>query len=225
MAAASIIGTVTGCSSDDKANTASSTTGPDNAKTASSAEGSTAAFRGLGDDQSITTKEYVGAVAGSEIYAAFAISRKNSGDALAGGQAYFCDGKSIANWFTLVDKGGKMQFVGSSGDTFDAELADGKITAKVTLGGKSYDVTAANVAANGEAGLYLADHAIEPDLANNERGGWIVLPDGTQRGAIRGGTTVLPGTTLKAGTTNVIVGGRDILLRAISEIIGLDKKD
>jgi hypothetical protein len=221
IAAASILGSLNSCSSDSKN---SDTSTADDSKTATSASGGTAEFKNLRDDASITTHEYVGAISGTDIYAAFAISSPKDGGA-SGGQAYFCDGTSIANWFTLADKGGKLQFVANSGETFDAVRgSDGAITATVTLSGKSYPVTAAQVDSNGEAGLYLADHAIDPDLAADERGGWIVLPDGTQRGAIRGGSTVLPGMKLEIATGKVAIPGRDILLRAISEIIGLDKK-
>ena len=222
LAVASMLGSLSACSSDGDS---TDTTVGDNSTTATSVGVSSAEFKNFGDDEKITTREYVGAIPDSEIYASFAISRSKDGDALDGGVAYFCDGKSIANWFHVTPSSDGLAFKAASGATFKAEVgADGVITASVPLGGKTYSVTATEVDASGEAGLYLADHAIDADLANNERGGWIVLPDGTQRGAIRGGTIVLPGGKLTVNTSSVAVLGRDIMLRAISEIIGLDKK-
>ena len=223
IALASILGSLNACGNDDSA--ATDATVGDGSSAATVAGASSAEFKDLGDDDSITTKEYVGAVVGSDIYASFAVSRTNDGDELNSGLAYFCDGKSVANWFRLVKSDSGLKFQNTAGATFQAEVgADGVITATVALGGKDYAVTATEVDADGEAGLYLADHAIDADLANNERGGWIVLPDGTQRGAIRGGTTILPGGNFTTSVGSVAVVGRDIMLRAITHIIGLDKK-
>lgn len=219
LAAASALGSFAAACGDDASDSA------DAPKTTAPATGSNAQFKNLRDDNSLTTKEYVAAVPGSDVYAAFAISKKNSGGSYDGAIAYFCDGKSIATWFRATGGSGDLKFVANNGATFTAKVgADGTVTATVNLGGKDYQVAAKEVDADGRAGLYLADSAIDPDLAADERGGWIVLPDGTQRGAIKATTTVLPGTNIKDGTSNVVVAGRDILLRAITHIIGLDKK-
>jgi len=221
IAAASILGSLTACGSDDD----SEATTPNDSTSASTAGAATGEFRNLADDESIRTKEYVGAVPDTEAYVAFAISRAVDNDALAGGQAYFCDGASVAKWFSLTPRDGALEFVAADGQTFVAEIADdGSISATTAIAGADHSFTASEVPADGEAGLYLADHVIDPDLALDERGGWIVLADGTQRGAIKGGSTILPGSPLTLSTSTVSVSGRNILLRAISEIIGLDKK-
>lgn len=222
---ASMLGSLTACGDDNDSADTSAATDPAAATNAAPSTAATAEFKNLGDDEAIATKEYVGAIEGTDIYASFAISRRKDDDAFAGGVAYFCDGKSVANWFRLAPEGDTLRFVATSGATFDAEFGgDDTITGTVELAGKSYSVEANRVDADGEAGLYLADHIIDADLADNERGGWIVLPDGTQRGAIRSGTTILGGPNLIAGSTNVALAGRQIMLKAIAEIIGLDKK-
>jgi hypothetical protein len=207
------------CGDDDDAGPATDDGGP-----VTTSAAATAAF-GVEDNTEVTTREYVGSIEGTEIYAAFVVSRFDDGGALEGGQAYFCDGKGVANWFRLVNPDDGLTFVAAGGASFEAtESEDGTLSATVTLDGTAHDVTVTEVDADGDAGLYLADHTIDADLANDERGGWIVLPDGTQRGAIRAGTTILPGTNITDGTNNVVVAGRDILLRAITHIIGLDQQ-
>lgn len=222
VAAASVLGSLAACGDDGSSGSAKA---DDAAKTSTPAAGTTSEFK-IKDDSAVTTKEYVAAIAGSDIYAAFALSRRSSDGASTGGTAYFCDGKSIATWFTPTKGSGDLTFRAANGATFTAKVnADGTVTATVNLGGKDYQVTAKEVDADGKAGLYLADHAIDADLATDERAGWIVLPDGTQRGAVKATTTVLPGANILDGTSNVVVAGRNVLLRAITHIIDVDMAD
>ena len=208
---------------------AASSSPPDDSGSASSdaGAGSPLNFGRLQDDERIETSEHVAAIPGTDIYAAFALSRLvDSGD-FDGALAYFCDGQSVANWFRLVDSSDGLTFENAAGAQFIAQLDDdGTIVAvNVPIGDVTYTMLVPQVDADGEAGLYLADFAIDADLATDERAGWIVLPDGTQRGAIRSDTTVLPGTTLTSGSTSVTVAGREVLLRSITHIIGLDMAD
>lgn len=218
--AVSLAGTLGACSSTDSSTASNKSDTSDTSSTTASRQ-ATAAFVGLGDDETITTSEYVGAIEGTDIYAAFAITRSNDTGEIVGGTAYFCDGTKVANWFSPSTTDGETTFTAADGNSFVPRVSDETITAEVTLGGISYTVTATEVDADGDAGLYLSDHVIDADLHDNERGGWIVLSDGTQRGAIRGGSVLLPSTGLVSGATTVAADGRDILLRAITHIIAL----
>jgi hypothetical protein len=225
IAAATIIVPVAGCGSDSDGAATQGAAGA----SSSTADATlvTAEFPNLRDDAGVTTSEYVGAIDGTDIYAAFAFTRETDGGASHGGIAYFCDGKMVANWFRLVGfDGDQLTFQNTAGSSFTATLRDdGSVQADaVPLGGTDYAVTADMVDPDGEFGLYLADYVIDPDLSTDERGGWILLPDGSQRGAIRATSTntVLPGTTLNANVGVVAVAGRDILLRAITHIISMD---
>jgi hypothetical protein len=205
---------------------ASSSPPDDSGSTSSDAgAGSPLTFALLREDERIETSEHVAAIPGTDIYASFAVSRYTDGGEFDGALAYFCDGQSVANWFRLVGGSDRLTFENAAGARFSAQLDDdGTIVAvDVPLGDVTYSMLVPQVDADGEAGLYLADAAIDADLATDERAGWIVLPDGTQRGAIRSDTGVLPGTTLTSGSTSVTVAGREVLLRAITHIISWDQ--
>jgi hypothetical protein len=227
IAATAVLVPVSACGGDDDDDAAASdgTATSGSTATPTAAGDPTTTFANVVDDDRIVTTEHVGAIAGTDIYAAFALSKLQDDGTFDGGIAYFCDGSSVASWFRLVDSASSLTFENAAGQRFDATLAgDGTVTATVTLAGTEYEVVATEVDADGDAGLFLADQVLDPDLAADERAGWIVLADGSQRGAIRTGDLVQAGSTLSAGSTQVVTQGRDILLRAITHIIGLDKK-
>lgn len=226
LAGASLAAALGACSS----NAAQPSTAPATPSQGGAQSGSTtpataaqsAAFKNLKDVDTATTREFVGAVDGSDIYAAMTVTTDAATGKPKSAVAYFCDSKNVANWFSSTTfDGDKIVFTSRNGATFDANVKDNTISGTVDLAGTKRDVAVKEVSADGEAGLYLADHTIDPDLANTERGGWIVLPDGTQRGAIRSNTTLLPGGNISPANPQVVVAGREIMLRAITHIIGL----
>jgi hypothetical protein len=109
--------------------------------------------------------------------------------------AYICDGKTVAQWYR-----GSLQ----AGGLFEARSTDQKsrITAQVNAGSVFGAITLETnevlsfraTPANGEAGLYRSD-----DTINGSRwlGGWVVLPDGQQRGAVIGSGSTRPGRKLE----------------------------
>lgn len=231
LAAASAALTLASCSSDDAepaatteptsvsssttASTTASAAGVNTADPQAAGAGETASF-GISQSETRMSTEYVGVVEGTEVYGAFVLVRDNESGDIVNGMAYFCDSENVASWFHLeaaVD--GTLTFGSKSGATFEATVDGDTVTADLALDGVSGTITATEVPSDGDAGLFLADTEIASTLDDTERAGWIVLTDGSQRGALKSGTTVVAGTTLTAGSTSVTAGGRDIKLLAI----------
>jgi hypothetical protein len=109
--------------------------------------------------------------------------------------AYVCDGETTAQWFR-----GSLQ----AGGLFEARSTDQKsrITAQINAGSVVGAITLETnevllfraTPASGDAGLYRSD-----DTINGSRwlGGWVVLPDGQQRGAVIGSGSTRPGRKLE----------------------------
>jgi hypothetical protein len=95
---------------------------------------------------------------------------------------YVCDGAQMAEWFSKHRVTGNTLTLASDGGAhLNAKLTTKSATGTVTLtDGTKLSFTAAPV--TDPAGLYRAEQTIagQPYL-----GGWIVLPDGTQRGEVK----------------------------------------
>jgi hypothetical protein len=108
--------------------------------------------------------------------------------------AYVCDGEKIAEWFRGRAINGGVSLTSTGGASkLEAKFAGGVWTGTVTLEGDiSWAFKASPTAA--PAGLYRSD-----DVLNSARflGGWIVLGNGDQRGAVIGGGSTRPGAALK----------------------------
>jgi hypothetical protein len=109
--------------------------------------------------------------------------------------AYICDGETVAQWYL-----GTLQ----AGGLFEARSTDRKsrITAQINAGSvvgaisleAGRVLTFRAISATAEAGLYRSS-----DTLNGSRwlGGWVVLPDGQQRGAVIGSGSTRPGRKLE----------------------------
>lgn len=95
--------------------------------------------------------------------------------------AYLCDGETVAEWFRgELAPDGTLDLTSAAGAQLRASLDGSSVEGMVTLtDGQTLAFTA--VAAAGQAGLYRDEVEGEgvPYVA-----GWIVLPDGEQRGAL-----------------------------------------
>jgi hypothetical protein len=120
---------------------------------------------------------FVGTVEGSG--AAIAIAK--DGRKIGG---YVCDDGTISRWlaYRWLHKGAAPLVVGTTGETIGSvEISGGKATGTIVIGGQSLPFRAKRVRASDHAGLYFAIAKQEDRLLV---GGWIVDPDGTQRGAV-----------------------------------------
>jgi hypothetical protein len=112
--------------------------------------------------------------------------------------AYICDGEVLAEWFRAdLQAGGLFETRSTTKKSgITAQVNAGSVVGAITLEtGKVIQFRA--MPANGAAGLYRSD-----DNINNQRflGGWVVLSNGEQRGAVIGGGSTRPGRKLELRT-------------------------
>jgi hypothetical protein len=161
---------------------------------------------GNGDDKATEPKpitgSFVGTVAGSDAYVAIVAGAK--GDTLA----YVTDGAYSVDWVDGTRQDDSASLSNEGGATLDAKFGRGIVTGSFTRPGYApLNITARP--GDAPAGLYRATE----DFADGRYvGGWVVLPGGTQRGAVRRYETPLaPGevdpTTFKPGDASFTVPG------------------
>ena len=165
---------------------------------------------------------FVGKVDGTEAYVALV----TDGNRVLG---YVCDSKKLSRWIAVATiRDGTAVLNSRTGDELgEAMISAGRVSGTVTIDGEPHAFRAQQAA--GEAGLYRAARVDREDgkLREGEiEAGWIVLPDGTQRGATNVGTTstVLvksaPRLTLSATNVNLNVAGTS-LKTALTDIQGI----
>jgi hypothetical protein len=180
-----------------------------------------AACAGNGDtgaaaERQAITGSFVGTVAGSDAYVAIVVGA--DGDALA----YVTDGAGSVDWVNgrLTHRTAKLSNEG--GATLDAKFRRDTVTGSFTRPrSPALQFTARRD--DVPSGLYRATQ----DLADGRYvGGWIVLPDGTERGAVRRYETPLapgevdPSTFRPGDATFTVPGGalRPELVRPSSNL-------
>jgi hypothetical protein len=136
-----------------------------------------------GDDDSETRERssargqevFVGGVKGSRAY----IALLSDGRRVSG---YVCDGRRVSTWLRPSPlEGSKTELVSGQGVWLgEASLSAKGATGHVEIDGERHAFAAR--AATGEAGLYRAVHS-ETGEPGSIVAGWIVLPDGSLRGA------------------------------------------
>jgi hypothetical protein len=155
---------------------------------------------------------FVGTAKGTNAY----IALVSDGKRVAG---YVCDGKKLSVW--LEDRAisdGRVNLASRQGDLLgEVTLSDSVASGNVLLWGSSRGVDA--VPAEGEAGLYRAAKG-KPGKTGSVEVGWVVLNDGSQRGATSfidpaADVVVKPAPQFidPAAELNVNVGGKTVQLR------------
>ncbi len=137
---------------------------------------------------------FVGQVDRTEIYI---------GATTTGGlaQIYLCDGQEIAIWLRGIVDGSTI--TADDGDvSLVATISEASLTGSVALRGVShlFDAVRSEFPADLWESLSLAG---DGQLV---RGGWIVLDDGTQRGAVKQGVTIVSTPTLDPATGSASAG-------------------
>jgi hypothetical protein len=104
--------------------------------------------------------------------------------------AYCCDGDSLAEWFQgEVNTDGTLQLISARHARLEVHIGSRQITGKLTLPlGQAQAFKAAMVSTQGHAGLYRAKKMLG---SLEYLGGWIILPNGKQVGAVRCGRSVV----------------------------------
>lgn len=152
--------------------------------------------------------ELVGEIDGTDAYVAIVGFTSEDGDPVAIG--YACDGKRIAE--VLAGSGGSdLELQSEAGAALTAEIGDGTATGTFTTrDGRSFDFTAEEVDPEGTAGVFFTNRRVDDGFVG-DYGGWIVLPDGSQRGSIRMGNVVLSGGRLDPQSGAVSISSGSVL--------------
>jgi hypothetical protein len=155
-----------------------------------------------GSQAAPTTGNFVSEVVGTEVAGTEVAGTEGSGAtafvAVVTSQdqaiAYICDGEKLAEWFRgPIRAGGLFEARSASRAQITAQINARSVFGVITLeGGRVLPFRV--VPANGLAGLYRSDDTIG---AQRFLGGWVVLPDGQQRGAVIGGGSTRPGRKLE----------------------------
>jgi hypothetical protein len=144
---------------------------------------------------------FVGTVSGSDTYVAVVAEKttKTTRRVLA----YVCDGKQIAIWFSAKAHSNHIRFPARSGATVTVDLSPRNATGTIRL---AYGTTLRFTAtpATAKAGLYAA----APTIGRaSYLAGWIVLSDGTERGAFKLGSQVVANPFIDPNGLSVSVVG------------------
>ncbi|MBB5787335.1 hypothetical protein [Jiangella mangrovi] len=119
--------------------------------------------------------------------------------------AYVCDGASREAWLAGTASDGRIELTGERGSlsaAFDGTVVQGE----TTVDGQNWTFTIAQV--DPPEGLYRFADTVSGGA--EVVGGWIVLPDGTQVGAVSVDGETRPAEPIDVGTGRVTVEGDDV---------------
>jgi len=120
---------------------------------------------------------FVGRVEGSDAYIAISKDGRKIG-------GYLCDGGAVSRWleYSWLEKARAPLIAGTTGEELGSvRIAGGTATGMIRVGAQDLPFRAERVHAGDDPGLYWAIAKQEDRLLV---GGWILHPDGTQRGAV-----------------------------------------
>ena len=156
---------------------------------------------------------YVGTVHGTDAFVAVVTHGSHV-------TAYVCDSKKIAQWFTGSLTAGTTILTSSGGYVLRVAIANGKANGSLQLPGARRAVHRFRLAQDSKsAGLY---RGVKTFAGKRYVGGWIVLPDGRQRGEVINGATDVASPILDTShpTVDVKKGKKRPLIVIIAILIG-----
>jgi hypothetical protein len=123
---------------------------------------------------------YVGTVRGTHAFVAVVTSGSHV-------TAYVCDSKAIAEWFKGSLKAGKATLTSSDGSVLRVTVSSGKAKGSLQLARAHGSVHGFSAGRDTKSsGLF---RGVKTVAGKRYVGGWILLPDGRQRGEVLTGTT------------------------------------
>ena len=166
------------------------------------------------------TTTFAGRVEGTNAYVAIV----EDAGSVAG---YLCDDGSVSRWLarSRLDNGEATLRAGNGDRVGSVRIVGSRATGMIDVDGSTRDFQATRVRERGDAGLYAAVGTQPNRLLV---AGWILLPDGSQRGAVAGidtatlsrlDTTEAP--RLEPDAQTVEIGGTDELPPAPAEPVQL----
>lgn len=156
---------------------------------------------------------YVGTVSGTRAFVAVV----ERGSRIT---AYVCDSERIAQWFEGTVSAGRSKITSRGGYVLQVRFDHGLATGSLRFPGKAgalHRFTAASDAR--PAGLWRGSKTVD---GKTFLGGWIILPDGRQRGEILSGTTDVGSPILHADDPKVPVNDQKVgvVIAIIAILIG-----
>ena len=136
-----------------------------------------------------------GAVGANPLMVAFDVMHLTEGDEARAVSAYLCDGDTVSAWLFGRFDGDDVTLVGD-GVTVDVTFDAGSAYGVVTLGDDDERLFVVQQATP-DAGLFRADATID---GADYVGGWVVLADGRQAGALTLDGTIVESPTLDTGS-------------------------
>jgi hypothetical protein len=144
------------------------------------------------------TGDYVGKIPGGTASVAVVVGRANV-------VAYVCDWRhGVAELFTGSRSGDRLTLHGRRGSELTATVAGKRVDGSFTATGKAHRVAFGATATKPPSGFYRARGRVRGKRATF---GWVVLPDGEQRGAATVGSTVVAAPALNTSTSTATVAG------------------
>jgi hypothetical protein len=156
---------------------------------------------------------YVGTVSGTRAFVAVV----ERGSRVT---AYVCDSGRIAQWFEGTVSAGRSKITARGGYVLQVRFGHGPATGSLRFPGKTgalHHFTAASDAR--PAGLWRGSKTVD---GKTFVGGWIILPDGRQRGEILSGSTDVGSPILHADDPKVPVSDQKVgvVIAIIAILIG-----
>ncbi|MDX1688451.1 MAG: hypothetical protein R3248_10750 [Candidatus Promineifilaceae bacterium] len=146
-------------------------------------------------------ESYVGTV-DDALFIGIAVNEEASGEGERALVAYLCDGEAVSQWF--VAERVEQEMTLTAGDTrVDLAFSGGGVSGTVALAGQEPRAFEA-APTTGDAGLYRAEESFD-DV--DHVGGWIVLPDGRQQGAVSAGGSIVDSPRLDLETGEATTTG------------------
>jgi hypothetical protein len=156
---------------------------------------------------------FVGSVRGTNAFVAIVVRGPHV-------TAYVCDSKRIAQWFTGDGHAGRSTLTSKDGYVLRITMGRRQVTGSFRLPGPA-GVVHRFVAARQTrpAGLYRGERSV---AGKRYVGGWIILPDGRQRGEVVSGSTDIASPTLDPNdpTVDIKRGKKRPLIVIIAILIG-----
>lgn len=129
--------------------------------------------------------------------------------------AYVCNGKEIGQWFRGNADKDTVALTAPNGARLDAKLSSHKATGTVTLAeGRKLTFDAAP--ATGDAGLYRAKGQVG---GTELLAGWVVLPNGEQRGNLQQAGSIGPAPKLTTSSPTVQVSGSTLQATNVNSFV------
>jgi hypothetical protein len=162
-------------------------------------------------------REFVGQVEGSDLYVGLISLTSEGGDPVAIG--YLCDSADSAELlFGTAD--GELDLSSEAGTTLTGSIEGESASGTLTLeGGEPLNFTAEEVDPEGDSGVFFSNAGIDESFEAEDWGGWIVLPDGSQRGNTRVRGAVRPAPMLSPESLMAVSGGTSILVGQVDQFI------